>query len=586
MKKIAEYLEWPIVPIKAELPFFLAVIFCTYLPHFINEIESPQPLFWELRWMAICVANPVAISYLLTCVVWISKSKLLKTILLAMVFFLMFVNLFLLFNFYTLLSPWILLLIVETNANESSEFLSQYAFTAGTFISLSFTLLLIVSYVQFEKNKFTLKRKWQRTVLFLCLMGVLPVGTYMLYKTIQLPLLDTQLAIEEWYEQRGSYANNNTITNIIYSSHYLNVSGADNQKAIQSSLKAANQSAQCLEQDSLNVVLVIGESFSKHHASVYGYRLNTTPTLCNEQKKGNLFVFHDAVAPYNMTTFSVKNMFSVNCLSKGEPWYSKPMFPVIFKKSGYHVTIWDNQKPSENVNSYDYSVGSYLYAPQIVPVAYNETNSKTSQYDLPFVQSLKQTNHQQAKHNLVIIHLMGQHSDAAQRFPNHNKYNVFKVADISANVTEAQKQSIADYDNATLYNDLVIQTIMNMYKTKSTVLLYLSDHGEEVYDYRNHLGRTHERKKTPLSLKYQYQIPFVVWCSDKYIEKHPDKAISLRQATEKPFLSSDISHMLFSLGAIKTPFYMPDKDILNEQYQCGKRMVQQKTDYDRTIKEE
>jgi heptose-I-phosphate ethanolaminephosphotransferase len=125
-----------------------------------------------------------------------------------------------------------------------------------------------------------------------------------------------------------------------------------------------------------------------------------------------------------------------------------------------------------------------------------------------------------------------------------------------------------------------------MYRNSSTVLVYLSDHGEEVYDYRNHLGRTHERKKTPQSLKYQYQIPFVVWCSDKYIEKHPDIVNSLRHAMDKPLLSSDISHMLLSLGAIKSPYYLPDKDILNEHYQCGKRMIQDRIDYDKIMNNE
>ncbi len=583
---MAKYLKWLLLPIIHEPLFFLIVVFCIFLPHFINEMDSPQPILVELRWIAICISTPVAISYVLTWLVWITKNRLLKIILLAFVILLMFVNLFLFYNFYTLLSPWILLLIKETNINESSEFLSQYAFSTGTIISLFITLLVIITLLFCSKHNMILRRKWKKVFFALGLICVLPVGVYMLAKTIQLPFLRTQLDIEEWYEKRGAYANNNTITNIIYSSHYLNVSGADNKKAILSSVEATRQPVQCIEQDSLNVVFVIGESFSKHHASIYGYYLNTTPSLCDEQKKQNLFVFQDAVSPYNMTTFSVKNIFSTNSLSKREPWYSKPMFPVIFKKAGYHVTFWDNQKPNENVNSYDYAVGSYLYATQIIPIAYNKTNSQTCEYDLQFIQLFQKNNRQQGKHNLDIIHLMGQHSDAAQRFPNEQKYNVFKVSDIKNDLTQAQKQSVADYDNATLYNDHVIQSLINMYKNSSTVLVYLSDHGEEVYDYRNHLGRTHERKKTPQSLKYQYQIPFVVWCSDKFIEKHPNIVNSLRHAMNKPFLSSDISHMLLSLGAIKSPYYLPDKDILNEHYQCGKRMIQDRIDYDKIMNNE
>ena len=167
-------------------------------------MDSPQPILVELRWVAICISTPVAISYVLTWLVWITKNKLLKIIVLTFVILLMFVNLFLFYNFYTLLSPWILLLIEETNINESSEFISQYAFSTGTIISLFITLLVIISVLFCSKHNMILRRKWQKVFFALSLICVLPVGVYMLAKTIQLPFLRTQLAIEEWYEKRGA----------------------------------------------------------------------------------------------------------------------------------------------------------------------------------------------------------------------------------------------------------------------------------------------------------------------------------------------------------------------------------------------
>ena len=74
------------------------------------------------------------------------------------------------------------------------------------------------------------------------------------------------------------------------------------------------------EKYTLDVVLIIGESYNKYHASVYGYNLNTTPVLCEQQQRGNLFVFTDAISPYNMTTLAVKNMLSTNSISRHQSW--------------------------------------------------------------------------------------------------------------------------------------------------------------------------------------------------------------------------------------------------------------------------
>ena len=52
--------------------------------------------------------------------------------------------------------------------------------------------------------------------------------------------------------------------------------------------------------------------------------------------------------------------------------------------------------------------------------------------------------------------------------------------------------SIPHYRNAkknpniyTLYNDYVLKNIIDLFRDKNTVVLYFSDHGEEIYDYRD-----------------------------------------------------------------------------------------------------
>lgn len=47
---------------------------------------------------------------------------------------------------------------------------------------------------------------------------------------------------------------------------------------------------------------------------------------------------------------------------------------------------------------------------------------------------------------------------------------------------------IAEYDNATLYNDYVLKILLIYLEIKYGSPLF-SDHGEEIYDYRDSYGR-------------------------------------------------------------------------------------------------
>lgn len=149
-------------------------------------------------------------------------------------------------------------------------------------------------------------------------------------------------------------------------------------------------------------------------------------------------------------------------------------------------------------------------------------------------------------------------------------------------LTPAMRQVIAEYDNATRYNDWVVSRIIEHYRNTNAVIVYLSDHGEEAYDWRPSKGRN----ANPMSknvLKYQYDIPFVVWCSDKYKQRHPEIVKAIETSVDKP-MSSDIAfNMLFHLAGIRTRYYRPQLDILSPQYHCPRRIIQDKYDYDKMM---
>ena len=122
--------------------------------------------------------------------------------------------------------------------------------------------------------------------------------------------------------------------------------------------------------------------------------------------------------------------------------------------------------------------------------------------------------------------------------------------------------------------------VFDMFRDHDAIVVYFSDHGEEVYDYRNVIGRTHEETKSKNNLKYQYDVPFVIWCSNSYAKKNPDMIKMMQQSTEKPFMTDLTSQLLLGLGRVSTKYYHSERDLLNSQYLPSKRIVQGYLDYD------
>ena len=143
------------------------------------------------------------------------------------------------------------------------------------------------------------------------------------------------------------------------------------------------------------------------------------------------------------------------------------------------------------------------------------------------------------------------------------------------------KADIANYDNATYYNDFVLSLIINHYKDRNAILVYFSDHGEEIYDYRPSKGRTHSEKPDEGDMiKYQNEIPFFVWCSDKYILLNKDVVYSIKKSTEKAGMTDNLGQMLFHLAGIRSSYYNEKYDILNSFYRCPRRILYDAKDYE------
>ena len=592
LKKVAKHIS---APLLKEF-FFFATIFvlisATLLANTIRSIIDCD-FFKDFPLLAKGFSWSVFVSYVLTWLVYITKSRFLKYFFYIILVGLFSFNLYLRLAFGLTLSPLIILIIGETNTKEAGEFASTFLTSSKAIITYVIVFLAIALLI-FEKklNRFFekfLSKKYVSSIATILLLLLLLGGVLQIGKLPSLLRCDSIDELEKWSDDNNPLLMD-YVTGCVYALKGPFVAGKENKKAVDASKKIINERHTWVG-DSVSpvtVVFILGESYIKHHASIYGYCHETTPVFAREMAQGNLFAFTDVVSPFNATTDVAKNTFSCNSIADGEHWYDKPFFPIVFRQAGFDVEMYDNQADFELNANFTFSLNSFLYGNDIKSMAYTYLCPNTFTYDGELVNHFLKRYKAGKKNTLAILHLLGQHIETKERYPLTQENIHFTRDSIhrkESYMNDYKRFLIASYDNATYYNDRVIGNLFDSLRETNAVVVYFSDHGDEVYDYRDSQGRLDGDDYANL-LKYQFEVPFMIWCSDTYKALHPELVDAIRSSLNKPYMLDLVSHTFFHLADISTPCYINDRDITSTNYKTRKRVVEspeRKYDYDSIV---
>lgn len=590
-KKIGKVAAAIARPVVKEPVFFFVTIALLAQPN-IEWLCYNDPLWYQIKFFIKALLMNFGVSYLATLIVYLTGKRWVKLLLYAFNIGLMSIMVFLKLNFDMTISPQTILVTMETNPSESSEFVTAYALGVKSLMSYAIVIGVTALVVLLELFGRPIARFFRRglnrtffniTASLFVVAGVVLVA--LSYTTLF--MCHDQQDVDEW-DECNPYLSLDLFSTTVYSVNSLRTSHNEIESAINQAvlLSQATTKPTVTEPDSLNVIYVLGESYIRDHASLYGYPLKTTPYMDAERQRGNLFAFTDAVAPANATSIVMRNTFSCNSIGDGERWYNFPCFTTIFKQAGYNVYMWDNQRDFFQHKIFTITVNSFLYSDEMAKHSYTQTNAKCYGADERIVQDFADTAKTVGKHNLIFFHLMGQHVDPNQRYPK--SWERFTGDSITWRtekwMTKEKRQNIAEYDNATLYNDYVLRLIFDLYRDKNTVVVYFGDHGDEMYDYRDGKGRvgTGEHPR-PAMLKCENLIPFVIWCSDTFKQRHPDVVKRISEAVDRPFMTDNVCQLLFDLGGVNTSYYKPERNIISPNYKTRPRIVYGKFDYDAIV---
>ena len=334
-----------------------------------------------------------------------------------------------------------------------------------------------------------------------------------------------------------------------------------------------------------NIVLIIGESYNRHHSSQYGYKMPTTPRQSRLEHQGRLVKYTDVVSPWNLTSFVFKHIFSLYTVGDRGEWCDYPLFPEVFRKAGYHVTFITNQfLPKAKEAVYDFSGGFFLNNPKLSAAQFDSRNTRLHEFDEDLLKDYDDLKGQNGDNNLIIFHLLGQHVQYRQRSPKDRKH--FKGDDykeMKPNLNARERQILADYDNAILYNDSVVTEIVKKFENEDAIVIYVPDHGEECYEGDMHFFcRMHSAKVDARMAHAEFDIPMWIWCSRKYIRRRPEIFREVVNARNRRYMTDALPHLLLYLGGISCPEYKDRLNLLSPDYDESRpRILKNTADYDK-----
>ena len=504
-------------------------------------------------------------------------------------------------KFQSTLNPSMLLLVGETDEREASEFFSSYFTSDLIFSSVGLLLLVMLIHILttfLKKVKLSPAISYKVTVAkqiinhsYHILGGVCLVflgwaiesSAHNKKEMVQMFSLDTIGSVEHELTTSDCAQFYLPVYRLAFSIFSNELASQQVDRLIEAKDKMSVDSCSF---KSPNIVLIIGESYGKLHSQQYGYFMPTTPRQIKREKSGLLVPFSDVVAPWNLTSFVFKNVFSLHVVGEKGEWCDYPLFPSLFRKAGYHVTFITNQfLPKAKQAVYDFSGGFFLNHPELSEAMFDSRNQQLYRFDRGLLDDYDKNQQQHnTDHNLIIFHLLGQHVKYNQRFPSDRRH--FKAEDYEkkrADLNGKQRNVLADYDNAVLYNDSIVDAIISRFEDKEAIIIYMPDHGEECYEgNRGFICRNHSAAIDYDLAHYEFEIPFWIFCSYKYAAKHPDIYKEILGAKNRRFMTDALPHMLLYLAGIHTKDYHAEYNILSPQYnEMRPRILKNTTDYDK-----
>lgn len=387
--------------------------------------------------------------------------------------------------------------ILQTNISETYNFIITT--TSSYHIIITISLFLATSLIiNIQKNAISNSNKKGLFIIFILF------SSNIIISGLKCSSIDFIIKTKESYDQ------------------YIKVMNHDEHHLNYSNFYLTNK-------DSINLVIIIGESLCRDYMSSYGYSFKTTPQI-DRFVRDSIFLLYPNVYSNNIKTIKCipdiltsQNQFNPN---------SQYNLINLLNYLGFHTAWLSNQS---QIGLYDSPITSLVKNAKV-----QRYKKIGKEYDETLIRDLKIELSNLKEKQVIFLQLMGQHLHASSQYPHTRPF----LRD-----TTYQDNYLYHYENSIIYNDHVISSIYKEINNLSnTILIYLSDHGE-----KPGLSRFEENPHIQM-----FRIPLLIYFSPDL--KHSSTYTSLLNNINK-FWSNDLFFEL-ACGILG----IKNDSIIKEQY--------------------
>ncbi len=506
---------------KTSFPYFLFIIKLIIGSDFIFLILDKK---YKIAFIGlVCISSLL----LLPIILFRNNLKLYAWVLFPIVFFVPF-TLACMIIYHVPINDSMVVITINTNIQEAFELLRGYIIPfLILFVCILFTYFFLIS----------------RIINSISLKSSFIISTISLLIIISLPFLNGQ---------KGSYSKQ--LKGIFYS--YYPTSFFYSLGLVYKQHKIINASTKQRDSFKFNAVqipnvtqkqvyiLVLGESSRSDHWRLDGYSRNTNPKL---SKEDNLIFFSNANTNAYMTEFSIPLILTGVNPENYEDNYKRKSIINAYIEAGFKTFWVSNQNDHGSIRTHRDDVDKKIIAPQ-------SSNSTTNIHqDAELLTKLQSVLNEPGDKKFIVVHTQGSHFDYSVRYPSEFdefKPSLKKVKTMSTDF-KSKESFVNSYDNSIIYTDYILDSVISIIKSKPFVssVLYISDHGENLFDDDRHLSQ----HAYPVPSKYIARVPFFFWYSDELNKIAPDKITYLNSNKNKKVIAQNVFFTFTELCGLKIP---------------------------------
>ncbi|SMF26499.1 MULTISPECIES: phosphoethanolamine transferase CptA [unclassified Pseudomonas] len=456
-------------------------------------------------------------------------------------------------------SQSVIFVMFESNTAEAGEYFSQYFSLWLGLALLLYTVVAVLLYKRVRPVTLTLRSRIPVVVLLLVANLVYPFYKQMV--TQERNFADAAEKVQQRMEPAVPWQ-----LLVGYKQYRQQLNNMQELLAQNAALPPLQNLRNSSGDAPRTLVLVLGESTTREHMHLYGYPRDTTPNLdaLAASDKG-LTVFSNVVSPRPYTIEVMQQILTFGDEQHPDRFLTDPSLINLMKQAGYKTFWITNQQTMTKRNT---MLTTFSQQTDVPVYLNNQRNQNASQYDEVVLDPFEKALQDPAPNKFIIIHLLGTHMDYRYRYPNAFQHFSDRQG-VPAKLSPSEVETYNFYDNAVRYNDHVVSSLIKRYSatTPNGFLLYLSDHGEDVYSSGDHdrLGRNEGAPTRPM-----YTIPFLLWTSPSWQAAHPR---DLQATANRAYSSSHLIHTLSDLAGLSYDLYDPAKSIVNPQFEVVPRWI-------------